>query len=85
MLVSIANNFRKVKNDISLIDSCSAVISAACYLLKIDVNISIKRLMWGVVTETDLNDSHDRVGHCSFSNFKVETPIVGRRFAGLQI
>ena len=84
ILVGIANGFRKVKDGMPLAGSCSAAISAACHPPKADVNASSKRLMWGVVAEVDPNDSHDRVGHCSFSSFDVETPIVGRRYAGLQ-
>ena len=84
ILVGIVNGFRKVREGMSFVGSCSAAISAACYLLNADVNISLKRLMWGVVTEKDLNDSDNRVSYCSFTSFEVETSIVGRRYVGLE-
>ena len=83
VLVGIANGFRKVTDGMPFAGSCSAAISAACHPPKADVDASTKRLMWGVVAETDPNDPDNRVGHCSFTSFKVETPIVGRRYAGL--
>ena len=84
ILVSIANGFRKVREGMPFAGSCSAAISAACHPPKADVNASSKRIKWGVVAETDPNELDDRVGHCSFTSFEVETPVVGRRYAGLQ-
>ena len=84
ILVGIANGFRKIKGGMPLAGSCSAAISAACHPPKADVNASSKRVKWGVVAERNPNDPDNRVGHCSFTSFEVETPIVGRRYAGLQ-
>ena len=83
VLVGIANGFRKVKGGMPFAGSCSAAISAACHPPKADVNASLKRVKWGVVAERNPNDLGNRVGHCSFTSFEVETPIVGRRYAGL--
>ena len=82
VLIGIANGFRKVREGMPFAGSCSAAISAACHPPKADVNASSKRVKWGAVAATDANDPH--VGHCSFTSFEVETPIVGRRYAGLQ-
>ena len=84
VLVGIANGFRKVKGGMPFAGSCSAVISAACHPPKADVKASSKSVKWGVVVERNPNDPGNRVGHCSFTSFEVETPIVGRRYAGLQ-
>ena len=84
ILVGNANGFRKVKDGMPLAGSCSAAISAACHPPKADVNASLKRVNWGVVAERNPYDPDNRVGHCSFTSFEVETPIVGRMYAGLQ-
>ena len=84
LLVGIANGFRKVRDGMPFAGSCSAAISAACHPPKADVNASSKRVKWGVVAETDPNNPDNRVGHCSFTSFEVDTPIVGRWYAGLQ-
>ena len=82
LLVGIANGIRKVSVDMPFAGSCSAVISAACHPPKTDVNASLKRVKWGVVAEGNPNGSNQSVGHCSFTSFKVEAPIVGRKYAG---
>ena len=84
VLVGIANGFRKVRDGMPFAGSCSAGISAACHPPKADVNASLKRVMWGVVAERSPNDPDNHVGHCSFTSLEVETPIVGRMYAGLQ-
>ena len=84
LLVGVVNGFRKVKGGMPFAGSCSAAISAACHPPKADVKASSKRVKWGVVAERDSNDPDNRVGHCSFTSFEVETPIVGRMYAGLQ-
>lgn len=82
VLVGIANGFRKASADMPLAGSCSAAISAVCHPPKADVGASLKRVMWGVVAEGNLNDSGESVGHCSFTSFKVKAPIVGSKYAG---
>lgn len=84
VLLGIANGYRKASLDIPLAGSCSAAISAACHPPKADVNASLKRVMWGVMAKGNSNDSGESVGHCSYTSFKVETPIVGRKYAGQQ-
>ena len=84
VFVGIAHGFRKVSVDMPLAGSCSAAISAACHPPKADVNASLKRVMWGVVAEEGFNSSDKRVGHCSFTSFDVETPIVGKQYAGIR-
>lgn len=81
VLVGIANGFRKVRGGMPFAGSCSAAISAACHPPEADINASSKRVRWGVVTETDPNDTDNHVGHCSFTSFEVETPVVGRMYA----
>ena len=82
VLVGIAYGFRKTSSGIPLVGSCSAAISAACHPPKADVNASSKRVMWGAVPAENISDSDDRVGHCCFTSFEVEAPIVGRLYAG---
>ena len=82
VLVGIAYGFRKTSGGIPLVGSCSAAISAACHPPTTDVNASSKRVMWGAVAARNIDDSDDRVGHCCFTSFEVETPIVGRLYAG---
>ena len=77
VLVGISSGFRRVNVGMPLASSCSAVISAACHPPKTDVSASLKRVMWGV-----LKDSDESVGHCTFTSFEVEAPIAGRRYAG---
>lgn len=84
VLLGIANGLRNGSVDMPLAGSCSAAISAACHPPKADVGASLKRVMWGVVAEGNPNDSGESVGHCSFTSFKVEAPIVGRKYAGQQ-
>ena len=82
VLVGIAYGFRKTSGGIPLVGSCSGAISAACHPPAADVNASSKRVMWGAVAAVNINDSDDRVGHCCFTSFEVEAPIVGRLYAG---
>ena len=83
LLVGICNGFMEL-GGMPLAGSCSAAISAACHPPETDVNASLKRVMWGVVDEGRSHDSNECIGHCSFTSFKVESPVVGRLYAGLQ-
>ena len=82
VLFGIANGFRKVRGGMPLAGSCSAAISAACHPPKADVHTSSKRVMWGVVAEESSIHLGKSVGHCSFTTFEVEAPIVGKLYAG---
>ena len=84
VLVGLGNGCRKGRTGMPLAGSCSAAISAACHPPKTDVDASLKRVMWGVVTEGSSSNSDKSVGHCSFTSFEVEAPIVGKQYAGLQ-
>ena len=83
VLVGVINGFRKSRVGMPLAGSCSAAISAACHPPKEDVNASLKRVMWGVVAEANSDGSGEGFGHCSFTSFEVEAPIVGERYTGL--
>ena len=84
VLVGIVSGFRMARVGMPLAGSCSAAISAACHPPKEDVDASLKRVMWGVVAEANSYGSGKSIGHCSFTSFEVEPPIVGKRYAGLQ-
>ncbi|KAF2023861.1 hypothetical protein EK21DRAFT_118353 [Setomelanomma holmii] len=65
----------------------SAVISAACHVkqpdetdLRPDEDIVDRPLQWGVTIE----GTREQIGHCSFSDQKVETPEEGCLYAGLE-
>ena len=82
VLLGIANGFRKARVGMPLAGSCSAAISAACHPPETDVDVSMKRVMWGVVNRESFKHLDESVGHCSFTSFKVEAPIVGKLYAG---
>ena len=83
-LVGICFGFRKSKGDMPLAGSCSAAISAACHPPEADVRASLKRVMWGVVTEESFQYEGEWVGHCSFTSSEVKAPVVGNLYMGLQ-
>ena len=70
--------FGRTSSPIPLAGSCSAVISAACHPLKMERDITLKPIAWGVVPNFEIVDG---VGHCSFSSEPVEQPIVGVKYA----
>lgn len=82
LLLGIFNGFRKSRVAMPLAGSCSAAISAACHPPETDVDASLKRVMWGVVAEESFKHLNESVGHCSFTSFKVEAPVVGKKYAG---
>ena len=83
VLLDICFGFRKSKGDMPLAGSCSAAISAACHPPEADVDALMKRIMWDVVAEDCFQYEGESVDHCSFTSFKVEAPVVGKRYAGL--
>ena len=85
VLLGIFNGCRKARGGMSLAGSCSAAISAACHPPEIDVDASLKRVIWGVVDHESFKHLDESVGHCSFTSFNVEAPIVGKWYAGRQI
>lgn len=82
VLLGISYGFRKARVGMPLAGSCSAAISAACHPPETDVDASMKRVMWGVVDKESFKHLDESVGHCSFTSFKVEAPIVGNLYAG---
>lgn len=80
--VGIANGFRKFDSAMPSVGSCSATISAACHPPEGDLNASSKKVMWGVVDEGIASEDGPAIGHCSFTSFKVSTPIEGHLYAG---
>lgn len=83
VLLGICFGFRKSRGGMPLAGSCSAAISAACHPPEADVNASLKRVMWGVVTEDSFQYEGEYIGRCSFTSSKVEAPVVGSYYAGL--
>ena len=83
VLLGIGFGFRKSRSGMPLAGSCSAAISAACHPPEADVNASLKRVMWGVVAEDCFQYEGEGVGHCSFTSFTVEAPVVGKWYCGL--
>jgi len=83
VLFGIANGFRKYEAGMPLVGSCSAAISAACHRPEEDVHASMKPLVWGAVDKGRSGPVGSRVGHCSFTSFKVDPPVRGGLYAGL--
>lgn len=77
VLLGILNGFRMFQPGMPLAGSCSAAISAACHRPKEDVDATKRSLMWGVV------EAEGDIGHCCFTSFRVEKPIVRKLYAGL--
>ena len=78
VLLGILTGFRRYPPGMPLAASCSAAISAACHRPEGDTDAAEKPLIWGAV-ETEGN-----IGHCCFTSFEVEKPVVGRLYAGLK-
>ena len=76
-LVLILNGFRKLRPGMPLAGSCSWAISAACHPPHGDHGASLLPLKWGAVS----HETSDGPGHCCFTSFDVEEPIVGQRYA----
>ena len=76
VLVGILTGFRRYPPGIPLAGSCSAAISAACHRPEGDTDAAGKPLMWGAV------ETEGSIGHCCFTSFEVEKPVVGRHYAG---
>lgn len=84
-LLGLASGLRRFKPGMPLSGCCSAVISAACHPATHDPDAAIEPLMWGVVAGrgTFANDKDEikKIGHCSFSSFEVEKPVVGQVYS----
>ena len=78
VLLGILTGFRRYPPGMPLAGSCSAAISAACHRPEGDTDAAEKPLMWGAV------ETEGSIGHCCFTSFEVEKPVVGRLYAGLK-
>ena len=76
VLFGILTGFRRYPAGIPIAGSCSAAISAACHRPEGDTDAAEKPLMWGAM-ETERS-----IGHCCFTSFEVEKPVVGRLYSG---
>ena len=75
--LGILTGFRRYPPGMPLAASCSAAISAACHRPEGDTDAAEKPLMWGAV------ETEGSIGHCCFTSFEVEKPVVGRLYTGL--
>lgn len=82
VLLLVATGFPRYKPGMPFVGSCSAAISAACHRPREDVNASKLPLKWGVVGHETNERTGDRIGHCAFFSFNVDTPIKGELYAG---
>ncbi|CAH0003645.1 unnamed protein product [Clonostachys byssicola] len=74
---AVVLGMRPLKPGIPVAGSCSLAISAACHTP--EGTSELLPLRWGVVTTSD--SGHGGVGHCSFSNNRVELPQAGNLYA----
>ena len=72
----IVNGLRRLEPGVPLVGSCSLAISAACHRPQDDHGASLLPLKWGCVS----HETTDGLGHCCFTSFEVEEPIVGQRY-----
>ena len=77
ILLRILIESRKYKKNMLLVESYSAVISAACHALTNDPDASLLPVLWGVV------ENRDPIGHCCFSSLNVSRPVEGNLYAGV--
>ncbi|KAK7708318.1 hypothetical protein SLS57_009052 [Botryosphaeria dothidea] len=71
---------RRLRPGMPMAGSCSVAISAACHVPK--GTSPLLPVMWGVIPEVEEErDDGVKVGHCAFSNERVEVPIEGRLYA----
>jgi hypothetical protein len=72
---------RKLRSGMPVAGTCSAAISAMCHLPgdQIGEEAAFSKVQWGVTKGAD----SERIGHCSFSDLPVETPIRGSMYAGI--
>ncbi|KAL9043601.1 MAG: hypothetical protein Q9214_003218 [Letrouitia sp. 1 TL-2023] len=80
-LIGIANGLRRYENMMPVMDSCSAVISAACHPPESDVDAAFNPVKWGVINNNESWDAETKIRHCSFTSFDVSTPIEGQLYA----
>lgn len=92
VLLGIANGCRRYREGMPMVGSCSAAISAACQRPGWDEEASRRAVLWGASGERKrVVDVGGRVlgvgeelvvGHCCFSSWEVEKPVVGELYMG---
>ncbi|OMP88503.1 hypothetical protein BK809_0003260 [Diplodia seriata] len=75
---AVALGFRRLHPGIPMAGSCSLAIAAACHVPK--GTSQLLAVKWGAVGDESAVYG-EGVGHCSFSNGEVESPVVGRMYA----
>lgn len=78
VLVLSLHGLRNLDPEMPMAGSCSLAISAACHRPPGDVNAALSPVKWGAVS----HETKDGPGHCCFTSFEVESPIVGHEYAG---
>jgi len=78
VLVLLLHGCRKLDPGMPMAGSCSLAISAACHRPADDENAALLPVKWGAVS----HETKDGPGHCCFTSFEVEPPIVGQEYAG---
>ena len=80
VLALLITGYRKLDPGIPLVGSCSLAISAACHRPVDDEHAALMPVQWGAVS----HETMEAPGHCCFTSFDVEPPVVGHRYAGLK-
>jgi hypothetical protein len=74
--ILIATGMRRFKSGMPIVRSSSWSIAAACHHPHGDDDAAHKRVMWGAISHQD----GDLRGHCCFTSFPVEEPIIGQQY-----
>ena len=77
----VMTGFRAFKQGMPPMGNCSAAISAACHPPEDDKNASRLPVQWGVVGHKTVDTTGDKVGHCTFTSFKVKALVKGKLYA----
>ncbi|KAI9767495.1 MAG: hypothetical protein M1835_007039 [Candelina submexicana] len=72
---------RRLNAGMQLAGSCSAAISAACHQPPDDDGAASLPVLWGKLPKEFMKEG--QIGHCCFSSFSVDKPVVGELYAGL--
>ena len=78
-MILVGLGFRKLDGSIPVAGSNSYAISAAVHPGTQELDASLFPVQWGALKGIDLNACQ----HCTFSTQEVASPVVGRRYAGL--
>jgi hypothetical protein len=76
LAVLVGNEFRRYPSAMPLVVNSSFAISAACHQPEGDLDAAYERVKWGAVTHPDRRFP----GHCCFTSYAVEPPIVGKHY-----